>query len=218
MTLNTSNQSLEPTASRSNIHFIMISFPPCTAPGVPARGGLSSVSLDVIANPRHLRHSRCAFAHSLPTCHQREHLQQHSGLDHSLLAPWSNGDDPVTLSFHVVIPSRAHELCRRPTRRAARLRHSLSRKRVHVSELQIRFADSAERQDLRGAGHDPSESISTAAERLSSCSTRMTLPRQTSNHAMERTADRRENSFSMTKRLHSEASPAFVSGRSSYSR
>jgi len=38
------------------------------------------------------------------------------------------------------------------------------------------------------------------------------------NHAMERTADRRENLFSMTKTTHSEANPAFVSGRSSWSR
>ncbi len=38
------------------------------------------------------------------------------------------------------------------------------------------------------------------------------------NQAMERTTDRRENSFSMTKTSRSEAKPALVSGRSSNSR
>ena len=38
------------------------------------------------------------------------------------------------------------------------------------------------------------------------------------NHAMERTADRRENPFSMIKISHSNANLALVSGRSSSSR
>jgi hypothetical protein len=42
--------------------------------------------------------------------------------------------------------------------------------------------------------------------------------RKASNHAMERTADRRENSFSMITTSHSEAKLALVSGRSSCSR
>jgi hypothetical protein len=44
------------------------------------------------------------------------------------------------------------------------------------------------------------------------------LPATTSNQALERTADRRENLLSMTSTLQPEAQLALVSGRSAYSR
>jgi len=103
----------------------------------------------------------------------------------TVVAPWSGAHDPVAFTLDVVVSSRARKFFRRPTRRAARLCHSLSRERVHVSELQIRVADSAECQYLRGAGHDASDSISIPTEWLSPCAARVMLPRQTSNQSMK---------------------------------
>ena len=53
---------------------------------------------------------------------------------------------------------------------------------------------------------------------LSFIFTRMDVEYLVSNHAMERTADRRENLFSMIETSHFEATAAPVSGRSSCSR
>jgi len=135
--------------------------------------GLILFSLDVIAIVRHQPCCCCIVSHSLPACRQGQHLQQHSRPDHGGLAPWSGAHDPVAFTLDVVVSSRARKFFRRPTRRAARLCHSLSRERVHVSELQIRVADAAECQYLRGAGHDASDSLSIPTEWLSPCAARV---------------------------------------------
>jgi hypothetical protein len=46
----------------------------------------------------------------------------------------------------------------------------------------------------------------------------MVLPHNASNQALEQTADRRENLFSMTSTLKAEAQLALVSGHSALSR
>jgi hypothetical protein len=149
------------------------------------------LTLDVIATLHPQRLCCRAFAHSLPARSPGQHLQQHSRHDHAGLAPRSDSGAGTAFEFHAIVSSGTHHFLFQQARREVRLRHSLSGKGVHVSELQVRLADPAERQDLRSARHDASGIISVAAERLSSCAAYMMLLRRTSNQSLEPTADRR---------------------------
>ena len=135
--------------------------------------------------------SLVAAALSLTACPPAVKVSIYNNTPDPITVVWLRGQalmipshSPLTLSFPPVLGSFS------VVRRGVRLRlcHLLSRERVHVSELQIRVADSAECQYLRGAGHDASDSISIPTEWLSPCAARVMLPRQTSNRSMKPTA------------------------------